>query len=425
MRVLWFTNSPCNYQSAQKRYGYNGGGWMSALLNEIQKKKGLDIAICFIKGNEPEKIEQNDVTYYPIPPHKTSLKHKILAATHPNDIKYDKVHWAHYLKHFDKITKDFQPDIIEVFGSELYTGLASLLTDYPRVLHLQGILSAYYYVYHPFGVSPLLDCFQDFNITNIYKRKQYLNYWKRSCQREEIIFSNIEHVIGRTTWDQAVTTALNPKAKYHYGGEMLRSIFYEKHHRIIPKKLTIVTTSSSAMYKGFDFILKTANILKNKFSLDFTWQVYGNINPQFFEKFTGLQHQHLNIQLGGVATADQLCNAICNSTVYFQPSYIENSPNSVCEAQILGVPVVATNVGGTASLIENNVSGVLVPIGDPYFAAYQIYRIYNDNSLNLSIGEKAKQTAHKRHNREIIANQLLNTYKEIIEEFILKPEDNG
>ena len=83
------------------------------------------------------------------------------------------------------------------------------------------------------------------------------------------------------------------------------------------------------------------------------------------------------------------------------------------------------SIGGTASLIENNVSGVLVPIGDPYFAAYQIYRIYNDNSLNLSIGENAKQTAHKRHNREIIANQLLNTYKEIIEEFNLKPEDNG
>ena len=425
MRVLWFTNSPCNYQSAQKRYGYNGGGWMSALQNEIQKEADVELAICFIKGNEPERVEQNGVIYYPVPSHKTSLIHKLIASLNPNDPKFDKELWPHYLSHFKKIALDFQPDVIEVFGSELYTGLASLLTNYPRVLHLQGILSAYQYAYHPLGVSPQMDYLRDFNIIKIYKRKQYLSYWKRSCHREEVIFSKIEHVIGRTTWDYAVTTALNPQIKYHYGGEMLRSVFYENHNRIIPKKLTIVTTSSSAMYKGFDFILKTANILKNKFSLDFTWQVYGNINPQFFEKYTGLQHQHLNIQLGGVATAEQLCNAICNSTVYFQPSYIENSPNSVCEAQILGVPVVATNVGGTASLIENNVSGVLVPIGDPYFAAYQIYRIYNDNSLNLSIGENAKQTAHKRHNREIIANQLLNTYKEIIEEFNLKPEDNG
>ena len=78
---------------------------MSALQDEIQKKTDLDIAICFIKENEPEKIEQNGVTYYPVPPHKTSLKQKILAAIHPNDFKYDKEHWAHYLKHFDKIAK--------------------------------------------------------------------------------------------------------------------------------------------------------------------------------------------------------------------------------------------------------------------------------------------------------------------------------
>ena len=45
----------------------------------------------------------------------------------------------------------------------------------------------------------------------------------------------------------------------------------------------------------------------------------------------------------------------------FHSSYIENSPNSVGEAQMVGVPVVASRVGGTDSMVEHGKTGFMYP----------------------------------------------------------------
>ena len=422
MRVLWFTNSPCNYNKG-KAHGYNGGGWMSALQEELQKRKDIELGICFVRDGEPEKSIRDGVAYYPVPRHTVSIMHKIGAAIHPADVKYDERLWQHYLSHFKEVAEDFKPDVIEVFGSELYTGLATMLDGYPKALHLQGLLSLSIYIYYPCGFSSHTDIFRDWNIKRIYERKQGVAYWHRSCHREQQLFRHANHVIGRTAWDKAGAAILNPNARYHYGGEILRSVFYENHERVIPKKLTIVTTSSGAMYKGFDFVLKVADIIKNKTGIDFEWRVFGNINPRFFEKVTGIRHQDVNVRICGVASAEQLCDEICHATVYFQPSYIENSPNSVCESQLLGVTPIATNVGGTSSLIEEGKDGLLVPAGEPYYAAHQIISMYQDKARNLQIGNAARETARKRHDREKIVSELVDTYKEVINSWTSRTSD--
>jgi glycosyltransferase involved in cell wall biosynthesis len=147
--------------------------------------------------------------------------------------------------------------------------------------------------------------------------------------------------------------------------------------------------------------------------MDFEWLVYGNVNPTFHEKFTGLKAHDLNVRLMGVASAATLRDSIQNATVYFQPSYIENSPNSVCEAQMLSVPVIATNVGGTSSLIEEGETGFLIPTMDPYIAAYRIAQISKEKELNLKIGKQAREFALKRHDRRTIVETLMSTYYEI------------
>ena len=206
---------------------------------------------------------------------------------------------------------------------------------------------------------------------------------------------------------------MNPDRVYHYGSEILRPEFYMDSQRHIPDKLTIVTTSSNPMYKGFDYVLDIADILKNKMDIDFEWLVYGNVNPAFFEKKTGVNHHDVNVKLMGVASAATLRDAISNATLYFQPSYIENSPNSVCEAQILGVPVIATNVGGTSSLIEEGKTGFLVPTNDPYTSAFRISQVADDKELNQQVGKRAREIALKRHDRQRIVEELIATYHEV------------
>jgi glycosyltransferase involved in cell wall biosynthesis len=417
MKVLWFAG-PCGYQPATSGVstGYNGGGWMPSLLNEVKKLKGVELGVCFAMEGQPFKVAQDGITYYPFPNHSKPWKDKILDIIYYKHPERDRILWHQYEERFKKVIEDFKPDVIHLFGSELYLGLVSFVARCPVVLHVQGLLSLYIYIWFPSGVSKKSYLFQDWNPKRVYERFQLYVYWQRSCYREQQVLARTQHVIGRTHWDELATKILNPDRVYHYGGEILRQEFYKEPNRSIPKRLSIVTTSSSPMYKGFDYVLQTAYILKNVMHLDFDWKVYGNVDPTFHQKFTGLNHKELNIQIMGVASAATLRDAISNATVYFQPSYIENSPNSVCEAQILGVPVVATNVGGTASLIEEGVTGFLVPTNDPYTAAYRIAQVAEDNSLNSNIGKKAREVALKRHDKEKIVNELLSTYKELLSE---------
>lgn len=249
-----------------------------------------------------------------------------------------------------------------------------------------------------------------------YHNYQYLAYWNRSVHREKAILKAVPHVIGRTDWDRQALAVLNPKATYHYGGEILRDVFYEKKDRQMSKDRPVITTTISfPTYKGYDVILKVANILKNEVGLDFEWNVYGNVQPEFMEKHTGLKHENLNINLKGVASAEVLRDSLLKSTLYFHSSYVENSPNSVGEAQLVGIPVVASRVGGTDSLVEHGETGFLYPVTDPYMAAYYIKYLVDNPKENVAIGNAAKQVATVRHNKKKIVDELMETYQEMID----------
>lgn len=324
--------------------------------------------------------------------------------------------WSYYEEKFKRIIADFKPDVIHIFGSELYQNLAArVVGDIPMVLHIQGLLSLYIYIFLPPSVSKWQFIMSGKGLKGKYHNYQYLAYWYRSVHREKAILKAVPHVLGRTDWDRQALEVLNPKAKYHYGGEILRDIFYEEKERKMPTGKPVITTIISfPTYKGYDVILHTANILKNEVGLEFEWNVYGNVQPEFMEKHTGLRHENLNVHLKGVASAGQLHEALLGSTLYFHSSYVENSPNSVGEAQLVGVPVVASRVGGTDSMVEHDKTGFLYPVTDPYMAAYYIKRLVDNKEENMAFGKAAREVALVRHDKKKIVTELIRTYYEIM-----------
>lgn len=417
MRALWFSTSSANYvfNDDADHYGYGGAGWMSSLQTEILKRSDVELGVCFMHNSGLKKEIQDGTTYYIVPHHSKGIKDKIIDVIKYNDVTRDEILWPYYVSQFKKVIEDFRPDVIEVFGSELYLGLATLAAkelNIPSVLHIQGLLSLSIYIYLPIGVSRWSYIMKD-GLQGAFGNFQYLTYWHRSCHREKAILRAVPNVIGRTDWDRNALEILNPDAQYHYGGEILRPCFYEHHERTMPERPVIVTTSSDAMYKGFDLILKIARILKEEIGINFEWKVFGNINPSFFEKITDIRHEDVNVKLCGVASAEELCDAISHSTLYVQPSYVENSPNSIAESQMLGVPSVATNVGGTASMVEHGETGLLFPCTDPYSGAHHITKLIKDTQLNKTMGEQARKIALIRHDKNRIIENLLMAYYDI------------
>lgn len=416
MRVLWIGGFGLKSLNDNNTSGYNGGGWLASLKKEIIKCSDVTLGIAFCKEHCFQKVVQDNISYYVVPNYHKSRKDKYLDFIHIKDVTRDEIQWSHYENQLKMVIDDFKPDVIEIFGSEFYFSLAARVSKHiPTVLHFQGLLSLSIYIFLPPGISKWQYIMSGKGLRGKYNNFQYLAYWQRSAYREKAVLKAVPHVIGRTDWDKQAIAVLNPNAKYHYGGEILRDVFYENKERTIPSKITISSTISFPTYKGYDVILKVANILKNELHLDFVWNVYGNINPDFIEKQVGLRHEGVDVRLCGVASPTQLRDALLESTMYFHPSYTENSPNSVCEAQILGVPVVASRVGGTDSLVEHGKTGFLYPVTDPYIAAYYIMYLVDNPDVNIAIGKAAKQVATARHDKKKIVNELMETYQEMID----------
>lgn len=417
MRVLWIGGFGLRSLAPKTKSGYNGGGWLASLQKEVMKCPDITLGIAFCRDSAPQKVMQDGIPHYVVPNYKKSKKDKLLDLIHINNVRRDEIQWGHYVEEFGRVMDDFKPDVIEIFGSEFYFGLAAVVARKAKistVLHFQGILSLYIYIFLPPGMSRWQYIMSGKGLRGKYANFQYLAYWNRSAYREKTVLKSLPHVLGRTDWDRYAANLLSPQAQYHYGGEILRDVFYEIKERQLPKTPVISTTISFPTYKGYDVILKVANILKNELQLDFIWNVYGNVNPSFMEKHIGLRHEDLNVNLCGVASPSELRDALLESTMYFHSSYVENSPNSVCEAQILGIPVVASRVGGTDSLVEHGKTGFLYPVTDPYMAAYYIKRLVDNQEENIAMGNAAKKVATIRHDKKKIVGELLEVYHDMV-----------
>jgi glycosyltransferase involved in cell wall biosynthesis len=223
--------------------------------------------------------------------------------------------------------------------------------------------------------------------------------------------------MGRTEWDKSLIDLFNPNATYFHCEEALRDSFINSNKRwkySNGKKKTIISVISRPWYKGCDLILKTAALLKRFTDIDFEWKVYGIPEIKFYESVYGIKAKDVNIRPMGTASKEELVDALCSSSCYVHPSYIDNSPNSICEAQILGVPVLATNVGGISSIVNNGIDGILFPANAPYTVASLIKRIAANEELANTLSANAIKRAKNRHNPKEIGNRLVEIYEAII-----------
>lgn len=416
MRVLWFTNTSSCYQE-KTGSGYNGGGWISSLEKEIKKNNDIKLGICFYSRNEKQarKDEQSGTIYYIQPRPPKTLYYNLITIL-GKDRESSELHEKIAIPPLLEIVKDFNPDIIHVFGSENIYGLLAKYVDIPLILHIQGILSPSFNAFLPPFISWKDYIGQSDSFFVKFRLLSEKISWRRNGLTERRMFKYVKYFMGRTEWDRRLLSLFNSQARYYHCDEMLRDAFYQLNiKRTIPEKPVFVTTISSQLYKGFDVVLKTAKLLKEVLRVDFEWKIYGDISPLFIEKKLKINHKDVNITLMGVASAEKIKDALLTSTAYVHTSYIDNSPNSLCEASLLGVTSISTNVGGISSLIEDGKTGFLVPANDPYQMAYLMKYIIDHKERNLEIGSVAYKVAMERHDRKKILERVVEIYNDVIE----------
>lgn len=412
MRILFFCKLSAVPENGKIRKE-TGCSWISVLIHLLHTKRpDWVIGVC---GEGEEDVwgkETDECLRYPISETKkiiSRLKKRLFPEEEEKQL----------LPSLQRAIHDFKPDIIHIFGSEFPYGVICQWTDVPCIIHFQGCLPAYLNAKYPPGMEAGHYFRQSHgNLLKMERAWYFDRMFAYRAKREERILSTCQNYFGRTEWDKVVIEQYHPGANYFYCSEILRDTFYDSIGRwkqSSKTRITIVSLISTPIYKGQDLILKTAKLLKGR--LDFQWKVIGvpSEHMKFWERQTGIQCDHVNVvALGSISDADKLKEKLLSADIYFHPSYIENSPNSLCEAQILGMPCLATVVGGVSSLVQHGETGILVPANDPYMAAHQIQRVAHDSSLAYNLGHNASKIASMRHNRDAILNDCIHAYQTIL-----------
>lgn len=99
------------------------------------------------------------------------------------------------------------------------------------------------------------------------------------------------------------------------------------------------------------------------------------------------------------------------------PSAYESFGMVALEAMACGTPVVASQVGGLAFLIEDNVTGFTVPVDEPEALAERISQLMSDPDLREQMSARA-EIAARDYDWEKITTRLISLYSEVIEENI-------
>jgi glycosyltransferase involved in cell wall biosynthesis len=118
---------------------------------------------------------------------------------------------------------------------------------------------------------------------------------------------------------------------------------------------------------------------------------------------------NLNIRFYGELASQEVYRVMAKSDLLVVPSFSENSPNVIAEAQLLGLPVLASNVGGISELIENGVTGFLTEPDEESLGSALFELIHKPNFPEIS--KNANCFAQNHWNNDVNVLRYINVYQ--------------
>jgi glycosyltransferase involved in cell wall biosynthesis len=99
--------------------------------------------------------------------------------------------------------------------------------------------------------------------------------------------------------------------------------------------------------------------------------------------------------------------------LFVLPSYREGFPRAAMEAAASGLPIVATDVRGCRQVVDDEVTGLLVPVRDAEALVEAITILGNDAALRSTMGKAAVERAHEQFDERRVVEMVLATYREV------------
>lgn len=414
MRLMWLCNiAPGVIKEKLTGSPTSGGLWIDHVLSDLMEE---DLELRILCPGKQGQGKVNDRIDY-------------VTFQEPCSYRYEPELEALFRREI----RDFQPDVVHVWGSEYGHTLAMVNAAKQEgklsavTVSIQGLCSVYTRHYLE-GLPCQVQ--RGATLRDLLRRDTLLRQQEKFRLRGELEIAalrQVYHVIGRTSWDRACTQAIAPQAQYHFCNETLREPFYQgswdygacRKHRVF---------ASSCVYpiKGFHYLLEAMGEVVKTYP-DATIGVPGrsflaktareglraNRYETYLAELARKYHLEDRIDFLGSLSAEQMKAEYLKANVFVLPSTVENSPNSLGEAMLLGVPCVAADVGGVTDLMTLGTEGRVYPGNAPYLLAYHIRELFAMEETAGNMGQAARAHAGRTHNPQINKETLLQIYGQL------------
>lgn len=418
MRILWITN--ITFPEAQTLLQGEGavkgsGGWMIGAAEALLRQPGIKLFVGSVSSSVKKltRLDGEKITYYLLPYGRGNKR---------ENHEYEPL-WK-------LVYDEVLPEVIHIHGTEFSHSLAWVRACGTKhvCVSIQGLRSVFYrYFYNGLTLGEIRKSVTPVSMVFGGILQGHRDYYCCGENEKEVI-RKVHHIIGRTSWDRANTWAINPNARYHYGGETLRADFYSgqtwDYSQCSPH--TIFLSQARAPIKGLHMVLKAMPLILRQYP-DATIRVagpditrssgswidllkltdYGYIIRKLIRKYKLQKH----VVFTGSLDGDGMRQEYLRSNVFVCPSTIENSPNSLGEAQLLGVPVVASYVGGIADMMRGDEEH-LYRFEEIEMLAEKVCSIFSNGAYQPQV-EPMRLEALRRHDPETNAQEIMDIYREV------------
>jgi glycosyltransferase involved in cell wall biosynthesis len=417
LKILWVTNFPLpTFSEIINKSSNPYGGWLVNSSKLLSENNNVDLSVLSPFDNSLfSPLTKDNIRFYGF---KKSVNKKFS---------------LHNILYFQTFLNQIKPDLVHINGTEFFHSyyiLEACNRDNIKVVtSIQGLLSVY--SDHIYANLPIR-IIKGNSLRNLIMKDNLLNlkkYFKYKGLIESNLIKNSEYVIGRTSWDYINTKKINNNVKYLKCNEMLRSSFYVAKKWDIKSisKYTIFMSQGHYSIKGIHIAIEALIIVKmfypqatitiagrNNYSDDFISKLKATKYTKYIKNLILKSKLNNSVFFVGELNEKGIINYYLNSHVFLLSSSVENSPNSMGEAMLLGIPTICSFVGGIPDFINNDVNGLLYPFDSPELLAHQILRIFNSDDLAIKLSMNSIKDAAVTHNQENIIARLINIYKEVL-----------
>lgn len=391
IKVMWLAPYPASLLEPEltlrRPQKSHPSSWIVSLSNELAKRK--EIVLHIMTGSagirQTQTFEKNGIVF-----HVVRHTFPFSVRGYPQYLRLDALtRYSLLRRRAGSIIREVNPDLIHVHGTESWFGLPALSSKIPTVISIQGIIS-------------------------LIREVENSVFFSLQAPIERMVIRKASFFGSRTKVADEYIRSINSTATILYMPEAVNPVFF----KLEPRKEThcVLMIGSVQQRKGIEVAVEAMGLVV-KAEPTACLQVVGGGDPRYLDNLKRRSAElnvSRNVMWLGHRTPEEIAELHTQCRMLIQPTLVDNSPNTIAEAMVSGLPVIASNVGGIPSMIQDGETGLLVEPNSPELLAEKILLLLTNGPQRSRLSTNAREVAVQRHHPSLVAQRTLAAYDDIL-----------